>query len=244
MQYFLTLNKPIPLTPLLREYFNPLIICPLVLIPAFRLSVEARIRYCTCCVLNCWYMYTHPYIHSSNENSRVDCSRSSSQGAWLAESRSAFTRILAHQPPGQLPVSPEPGSGADVRATRGQHLSAAQSGQQMSASPPCHPRGPGVLDGPGPHPRPRPSAGRPILRPLSLLGRKSTFSFFPLPLHFLPSHLPSSLALLFLFSHFSPLRQPHPHLKKSPASKVFPFYGLESNVLEVLGGRVIKIKKI
>ena len=104
MQYFLTLNKPIPITPLLREYFNPLIICPLVLIPAFRLSVEARIRYCTCCVLNCWYMYTHPYIHSSNENSRVDCSRSSSQGAWLAESRSAFTRILAHQPPGQLPL--------------------------------------------------------------------------------------------------------------------------------------------
>ena len=47
---------------------------------------------------------THPYIHSSNENSRVDCSRSSSQGAWLAESRSAFTRILAHQPPGQLPL--------------------------------------------------------------------------------------------------------------------------------------------
>ena len=101
--------------------------------------------------------------------------------------------------PAAPPVSPEPGSGADVRATRGQHLSAAQSGQQMSASPPCHPRGPGVLDGPGPHPRPRPSAGRPILRPLSLLGRKSTFSFFPLPLHFLPSHLPSSLALLFLF---------------------------------------------
>lgn len=146
--------------------------------------------------------------------------------------------------PAAPPVSPEPGSGADVRATRGQHLSAAQSGQQMSASPPCHPRGPGVLDGPGPHPRPRPSAGRPILRPLSLLGRKPTFSFFPLPLHFLPSHLPSSLALLFLFSHFSPLRQPHPHLKKSPASKVFPCYGLESNVLEVLGGRVIKIKKI
>ena len=49
-------------------------------------------------------MYTHPYIHSSNENSRVDCSRSSSQGAWLAESRAAFAGILAHQPPGQLPL--------------------------------------------------------------------------------------------------------------------------------------------
>lgn len=35
-----------------------------------------------------------------------------------------------------------------------------------------------------------------------------------------------------------------PHLKKSPAPKVFPFYGLESNVLEVLGEKINKIKKI
>lgn len=141
MRYFLTVNKPIPFTPLLREYFNPFIIWPLVLIPVFRLSVEARIRYYTCGILNRWYMYTHPYIHSSNENSRVDSSWSSSQGAWLAESRSAFTRILAHQPPGQLPLPYplEPGSGEDVRATRGQHLSAAESREQRNPSSPSFP---------------------------------------------------------------------------------------------------------
>ena len=63
------------------------------------------------------------------------------QGAWLAESRSAFTRILAHQPPGQLPLPYplEPGSGEDVRATGGQHLSAAESREQRNPSSPSFP---------------------------------------------------------------------------------------------------------
>ena len=237
MQYFLTLNKPIPLTPLLREYFNPLIIWPLVLIPAFRLSVwrpEFGIVHAASWTGD---ICTHTHIYTPQMKT----------AGWIAlevQARGPGWQRAGQPLPGFSPISPLAscpsripwaGNGADVRATRGHHLSAAQSRQQRSASPRCYPRGPGVLDGPGPHPRPRPSEGRPILRPLSLLGRKPTFSSFPLPLHFLPSHLPPSLALLFLFAHFSPLRQPHPHLKKSPASKVFPFYGLESNVLEVLG---------
>lgn len=198
MQYFLTVNKPIPLTPLLREYFNPLIIWPLVLIPLFRLSVEARIRYYTCCILNCWYMYTYPYIHSSNENSRVDSSRSSSQAAWLAESQSAFTRILTHQPPGQLPL-PYPRSREVVRMSCNRGPAPLSGRKQRAEKPilsfPCHPSLP---------PLPSPLFSGP------------SFPFFSLPL--------SS-------QETSPPPQP-------PDPKVFPFYGLESNVLEVM----VKIK--
>ena len=111
MRYFLTVNKPIPLTPLLREYFNPLIIWPLVLIPVFKLSVEARIRYYTCCTLNCWYMYTYPYIHCSNENSQVDSSRSSIRGPGWQRAGQPLPGFSLISPlascPSRIPWSPE-----------------------------------------------------------------------------------------------------------------------------------------
>ena len=170
-------------------------------------------------------MYTHPYIHSSNENSRVDSSRSSSQGSWLGESRSAFTRILAHQPPGQLPLPHPPSREAARMSVR----PGASSSQRPKAESKCQHRRPFI---PGDQESlpvrsapPAPPLGwsrSPILRPLSLLGRKPTLSSFPLPLHFLPSHLPSSPALL--FTHFpSPLRQPHP-TSKSPQPLKFSLF--------------------
>lgn len=58
---------------------------------------------------------------------------------------------------------------------------------------------------------------------------------FPLALYFLPSHLPSSLALLFLFFSLPLSSQETSPPPQSPAPKGFPFYGLELNILEVMG---------
>ena len=136
MQYFLTLNKPIPLTPLLREYFNPLIIWPLVVIPAFRLSVwrpEFGIVHAASWTAD---ICTHTHIYTPQMKT----------AGWIAlevQARGPGWQRAGQPLPGFSPISPLAscpsripwaGNCADVRATRGHHLSAAQSRQQRSAS--------------------------------------------------------------------------------------------------------------
>lgn len=196
MQYFLTLNKPIPLTPLLREYFNPLIIWPLVLIPAFRLSVwrpEFGIVHAASWTAD---ICTHTHIYTPQMKT----------AGWIAlevQARGPGWQRAGQPLPGFSPISPLASCPSRIPWAGKRRGCPCDPGPSPLSGPKqtakvsiarCYPRGPGVLDGPGPHPRPRPSEGRPILRPL--LGRKPTFSSFPLPLHFLPSHLPPSLALL------------------------------------------------